>query len=110
MTCASASCQTSAPPTGLFSYAITVRNLGIFSKSLEPFAWHLYLTCVDSTARGTPAVPIAGSGRDPFNPLGVRLHAGPITVGKTVHEAFFMMLELVYACKVQIHVLANASR
>ena len=53
----------------------TVRNFGIFSKSLELFA--------------------------------CRAHHG---WQERLHEASVMLLELVYACKVQIHAIANASR
>lgn len=43
----------------------------------------------------------------PVNKVILLRNHGPITVGKTVHEAFFLMYQLVEACRVQINVFTN---
>ena len=43
----------------------------------------------------------------PVNKVILLRNHGPITVGKTVYEAFFLMYQLVEACRVQVNVFTN---
>lgn len=80
-----------------------IRGLSTYSMDLGPISYHSYEHATTKEA-DTCARMVSDFG--PSNKVLLLRNHGSITVGKTVHEAFFLTYQMVEACRVQLHVLS----
>lgn len=83
-----------------------IRGLSTYSMDLGPISYHAY---EHATNEQVDVCDRMVSDFGPTNKVLLLRNHGSITVGATVHEAFFLTYQLVEACRVQLHTL-SASR
>ena len=82
-----------------------IRGMSSYSMDLGPISYHAY---EHATNEKTDVCERMVSDFSPTNKVLLLRNHGSITVGDTVHEAFFLTYQLVEACRVQLHTLSAA--
>ena len=80
-----------------------IRGMSTYSMDLGPISYHAY---EHATNEQVDVCERMVNDFGPTNKVLLLRNHGSITVGETVHEAFFLTYQLVEACRVQLHVLS----
>ena len=81
-----------------------VCGLSQYAMDLGGISYHEF---EHATKKGSDVCQRLVKDLGPVNKVILIRNHGPITVGKTVYEAFFLMYQLVEACRVQVNVFTN---
>jgi ribulose-5-phosphate 4-epimerase/fuculose-1-phosphate aldolase len=80
-----------------------IRGLSQYAMDLGAISYHDF----EHATSGTDVCKRLVQDLGPTNKVLLLRNHGNITVGGSVHEAFFLMYQLIEACKVQVQVIAN---